>query len=241
MKSDTLSHQSLAEMVKMLGKRARPETSWVARVAGCTLEQAQQAIMEITQHAPAVSELHEKISRSGRSYYAQFPAPIELFALVRLTSPKNLVESGVSSGVSSAFLLLGMAANHTGTLHSIDFPVMRQAQGRNESWSIPSGLSSGWAVPDRLKRKWDLRLGRSEHLLQPLLDEIGHVDFYCHDSPVDEKHFEFELRTVATYLRPGSVVVADNIDRKIFETVAQSVGAKAFYRRKALLGAFRCA
>jgi hypothetical protein len=80
---------------------------------------------------------------------------------VRLTSPKNLVESGVASGVSSAFLLLGMAANRTGTLHSIDFPVMRQVRGRNESWSIPSGLSSGWAVPGRLKRKWDLRLGRN--------------------------------------------------------------------------------
>lgn len=239
MKSGTLSNQSLAKIVEMLGNRARPEISWVARVAGCSREQAQGTINEIARHASVVSELHERISRTGRNYYAQFPAPIELYALVRLTNPENLVESGVASGVSSTFLLLGAKANHAGTLHSIDYPVTRQTGERNAPWAIPPRHSSGWAIPRGLKRKWDLRLGRSEDLLRSLLNEIGRVDFYCHDSPIDEKHFEFEMKTVVRYLKPGSVVVADNIDRGIFETAAHSVGAKAYYRRKALLGAFR--
>jgi alkanesulfonate monooxygenase SsuD/methylene tetrahydromethanopterin reductase-like flavin-dependent oxidoreductase (luciferase family) len=42
-----------------------------------------------------------------------------------LTRPENLVESGVASGVSSAFLLLGVNTNREGTLHSIDLPVIR--------------------------------------------------------------------------------------------------------------------
>jgi hypothetical protein len=236
---NALHQKPMAEIIRLLGNRARPEASWVARVVGCTLEQAERAINEILRYASDVSALHGTISRTGRSYYAQFPAPIELYAMVRLTRPEYLVESGVASGVSSAFLLLGVTANRTGILHSIDFPMMRQARGKNESWSIPSGLSSGWAIPDSLKRKWDLRIGRSEDLLRPLLDEIGRVDFFCHDSPVDRKHFEFEMRTVAAYSRPGSVVIADNIDRDIFEAVARSVGAKVYFRRKALLGAFR--
>ncbi|MEJ2601382.1 MAG: class I SAM-dependent methyltransferase [Anaerolineales bacterium] len=236
---DSINHSTLTDLIQLLGRRARPEISWVAQVAGCSLERAQQAVNEITQHAAAVIELCEQISQTGRTYYAQFPAPIELFALVRLTLPKNLVESGVSSGVSSTFMLLGLASNQEGVLHSIDFPIERQASGSNPSWSIPSGFSSGWAVPELLKQRWNLHLGRSEDLLQPLLNEVGAVDLFCHDSPVDEKHFEFEMTTVVSYLKPGSLVVSDNVDKKIFNTVAQSVGTKAIYRRKSSLAAFR--
>jgi len=237
---DNASHRTLTDLVQLLGKRARPEISWVAQVAGCSLERAQQAVYEITQHASVVTELCTKISDTGRKYYAQFPAPIELYALVRLTQPQSLVESGVSSGVSSTFILLGLDSNQAGILHSIDFPIEKQAGKRgNPAWSLPSGFASGWAIPDSLKQRWKLLLGRSEDVLQPLLTDIGTVDLFCHDSPVDEKHFEFEMTTVAGHLKPGSIVVSDNVDREIFERVAQSIGTKALYRRKSSLAAFR--
>lgn len=229
----------LKGLVGALGARANPETPWIARVAGCTVDEAQDAVDSVEDYELEVRQLSETIRLTGRSYYAQFPAPIELYALVRLTRPRILVESGVASGVSSAFMLLGTRANSLGTLHSIDLPVLRSRIRGNESWAIPQGLSSGWAIPPDVRDGWDLRLGRSEDLLRPLLDEVGTLDFYCHDSPVDVEHFEFEMKAIRQHLKPGSVVVSDNTDRGVFDETAESMGARASYRRKSSLGAFR--
>ena len=91
----------------------------------------------------------------------------------------------------------------------------------------------------RLRKGWDLREGRSEELLEPLLDEIATLDFYCHDSPVDVAHFAFEMKTIRNHLKPGSVVVADNTDRDTFDRTARLAGAIAYYRRGSSLGGFR--
>ena len=230
--------RSLNQIVEILGNRSRPETSWISKVTGTTVERAERAVNEVTSYSESIKELSKSIEGTGKSYYAQFPAPLDLFALVRLSRPKNLVESGVASGVSSTFLLLGIKANSAGTLHSIDFPAFRNGSRGNESWAIPQGMSSGWAVPTRLRGRWDLRQGRSEDLLMPLLDEIGTVDLYCHDSPVDIRHFEFEMKSIRKHLKPGSLVVADNTDKKVFDATARSVGAEASYRRHSSLGAF---
>ncbi len=226
-------------LVEKLGKRSRPETLWVADVVGCSVDQAEDAIDEIRSHSRMVMSLCDSMGMTGRSYYAQFPAPIELYAMTRLVKPVNLIESGVSSGVSSTFLLLGLASNQKGTLHSIDLPVWRQPKGGNQPWALPVGLNSGWAVPRSLKERWDLRLGRSENILEPLLRQLGRLDFYCHDSPVDERHFRFEMESIRPHLAPGSIVVADNTDWKTFEKTAASVGAVAVRRRGSSLGAFR--
>jgi hypothetical protein len=228
-----------AGVLKVLGSRALPDESWVAQVAGCSVSRAEGAVARLGRLSRVVDELVEKIERTGRSYYAQFPAPLDLYALVRLAKPANVIESGVSSGVSTTFLLLGIKSNGRGILHSIDLPVERRGGKGNESWAIPPGLISGWAVPPRLKRGWDLRLGRSEDLLKPLLAETGVLGFYCHDSPVDARHFEFEMDAIRGHLRPGSLVVADNTEWKTFEATAESVGASPIRRRKSSLAAFR--
>jgi hypothetical protein len=230
--------RSLDQIVEILGGRSRPETSWISKVTGTTAERAERAVHEVTRHSESIEELSRNIESTGKSYYAQFPAPLDLFALVRLSHSQNIVESGVASGVSSTFLLLGIKANSGGILHSIDFPVFRKGSRGNQSWAIPQGMSSGWAVPTKLRNRWDLRQGRSEDLLEPLLEEIGTLDLYCHDSPVDIKHFEFEMKSIRKHLKPGSLIVADNTDKKVFDDTARSVGAEAFYRRHSSLGAF---
>jgi len=231
--------RALDEIVDAMGSRSRPEISWISKVMGIPVERAEGAVYGITHEKEPIMELAKNIARTGRSYYAQFPAPIELYALVRLSHPKNLVESGVASGVSSASMLLGIRANRNGVLHSIDMPVFRVGKRGGESWAIPQGMSSGWAVPMRLRKGWDLREGRSEMLLEPLLDKITTLDFYCHDSPVDVAHFAFEMKTIRNYLKPGSVVVADNTDRDTFDRTARLAGAIAYYRRGSSLGGFR--
>jgi hypothetical protein len=229
---------SLDQIAEVLGNRSRPEASWISKVTGTTAERAERAVNEVISYSESIEELSKNIESTGRSYYAQFPAPLDLFALVRLSRPQNLIESGVASGVSSTFLLLGIKANSAGTLHSIDFPVFRKGSRGNQSWAIPQGMSSGWAVPTKLRSRWDLRQGRSEDLLRPLLEEIGTLDLYCHDSPVGIRHFEFEMESIRKHLKPGSLVVADNTDKKVFDETARSLGAEAYYRRNSSLGAF---
>lgn len=231
--------KGLEGLIRALGDRSRPETSWIAKVTGAAVADAEDAVTGILEQTPVILELSENIKRTGRSYYAQFPAPIDLYTLVRLTRPRTLVESGVASGVSSTFLLLGTRANSFGTLHSIDFPVARSGRRDNESWAIPPGMSSGWAIPEAIRGGWDLRPGKSEALLVPLLAEVETLDFYCHDSPVDVRHFRFEMEAIKKHLKPGSLVVSDNTDRAVFDETAELVGAKAYYRRQSSLGAFR--
>jgi hypothetical protein len=234
-----LSKKGLGDVARVLGTRSSPDIKWISQVTGVPPDQARGGIAELEKEVDNITDLARRITDTGRAYYAQFPAPLDLFALVRLTRPKQVVESGVSSGISSAFMLLGIKSNIRGILHSIDFPVERHRGAGNESWGIPSGLSSGWAVPPKLRKGWDLRLGRSEELLDPLLGEIGKIDFYCHDSPVDINHFKFEMKTIRSHLRPGSLVVADNTDWETFERTARLLGAVAYRRRSSSLGAFR--
>jgi hypothetical protein len=213
--------------------------AWVARVAGVSEEEAAAAFGGLAAQAHLVGEMARRIERTGRSYYAQFPAPLDLYALVRLAKPACLVESGVSSGVSSTFLLLGMRANRKGALHSIDYPVRRTRARGGDPWALPEGTDPGFAIPVPLRRGWDLHVGRSEDLLVPLLERLGRLDFYCHDSPVDVRHFEFEMKAIRRHLGPGSLVVADNSDWDTFEAAAKSVGARAVRRKSSDLGAFR--
>jgi Methyltransferase domain len=227
------------ELASRLGSRAIPDAKWVAQVMDCAHKEAVRRFDEIAEYEADVTAMTDTIERTGRSYYAQFPTPIELFAFVRMVNPKSLLESGVSSGVSTTFLLLGVKANRHGLLVSIDLPEMRMKQGHNESWAIPSGLASGWAIPDALRKPWRLRTGRSEDLLAPILRETENVDLFCHDSPVDRGHLKFELDCVAPHLRSGSLVVADNCDKTVFAAAAGTVGARAFFRKGSSLGAFR--
>jgi hypothetical protein len=71
------------------------------------------------------------------------------------------------------------------------------------------------------------------------LDEIGDLNFYCHDSPVDFKHFELEMWVASRHLRSRSLVVLDNTEKKIFDEAARSLGTKAFYLGGSSLGGFR--
>ena len=227
------------DAARVLGSRSRPDIGWIAKVSGRPVPEVERSLAGVEVDSGPVAELVDKILKSGRRYYAQFPAPLDLYSLVALAKPKTVVESGVASGVSSAFILMALRSNGRGTLHSIDLPVWRGERRGGESWAIPGGMSSGWAVPRGLKRGWDLREGRSEDLLKPLLEEVGTLGFYCHDSPVGDRHFEFEMDAIVPHLGPGSWVVADNTNWEVFSRTARSLGATACRRGGSSLGAFR--
>ncbi len=205
----------LQAAVRLLGHRARPDLGWTAHVTG----RSEADVAAVLDDAPDLLESEREIYRilgsTGRTYYAQFPAPLELYAIVRLLEPRHVVESGVSSGLSTAHILMALRRNGMGRLHSMDLPTHQKGVRRRRgelSWSIPKGEDSGWAIPDGLKEGWDLRQGRSEDILPVLLQELPWIDLYCHDSPWTPQHLAFEFEAIRPSLRPGSIVVADNAD-----------------------------
>lgn len=142
---------------------------------------------------------------------------IHLYALVRRLRPDRMLETGVCNGLSSAVILRAMQANGAGRLSSVDLPEFSGERGGAQAfWSgkggavVPAGLAPGWLVPQELRSRWDLHLGRSASLLPPLLDELGPIDCFLHDSEHSFENQSFEFEAAARHLRPGGILVASD-------------------------------
>jgi predicted O-methyltransferase YrrM len=142
---------------------------------------------------------------------------VRLYALVRALQPSVAVETGVCNGFSTAFLLLALQHNGCGALHSIDLPEVAGVdyepgtfwEGKGGA-AIPPGKESGWMIPDELQERWTLVLGMSYDELPPLLERLGTIDFFIHDSEHSYECMSFEFARAWDGLGEGGVVVADD-------------------------------
>lgn len=121
----------------------------------------------------------------------------------RLAKPEVAVETGVAYGVSSAFILAAMEENGHGELHSVDLPPLRR----------DAETFHGLAVPDSLTRRWTLHRGSSRRVLPGLLENLGEIDLFLHDSLHTKRNMLFEFEAVWPALRPGGVILADDVER----------------------------
>jgi len=210
-------------------RRAAVNYGWLRRLSGASSERISNVLSEATELLPTEEHLRREHVEAGRPHYAQFRAPFELYALVRLLEPDHIIETGVSSGVSSAHFLLGVRRNRRGTVHSIDLPLLQRGARFSPDESpvaIPRGRASGWAMPPELRTGWDLRIGRSQKLLPTLAGELPSVGIFLHDSLHTPSHLAFELATVRPKMGRGAVVLADNTvwTGQAFPRFARSVG-----------------
>jgi predicted O-methyltransferase YrrM len=124
------------------------------------------------------------------------------YAAIRALAPDVIVETGVASGVSTSYLLLALQKNGRGKLHSIEL---------SDPQYLPPGKSSGWIVPDWLRANWDLHIGDSRVLLPQLLGECNVIDVFIHDSLHTYDHMLWEFRTAYPRLRPGGLLISDDV------------------------------
>src|SRR2546421_1615191 len=144
---------------------------------------------------------------------------IRLYALVRKLRPRVAVETGVCNGFSTAFVLLALERNGAGELHSIDLPEVVGAdyepgtfwEGKQGA-AIPPGKEPGWMIPAALRERWRLTIGRSQDELPPVLDRLGEIDLFVHDSEHSYEGMDFEFRAAWPALREGGALVADDWD-----------------------------
>jgi len=123
------------------------------------------------------------------------------YAAVRALRPEIIVETGVASGVSSAYLLLALQKNQKGTLHSVDIGDLAY---------LPADKSPGWIVPDWLRTCWRLHLGDVAAVLPGLLRDLGEMDIFIHDSLHTYEHMKFEFDLAHPRTKRGGLILADD-------------------------------
>ena len=124
------------------------------------------------------------------------------YALVRALHPKQVVETGVCYGVTSAYVLQALSVNGDGWLNSIDLPPLAE----NGDDFV------GWFVPEELRGRWMLHRGQSGRLLPPFLADVDTIDVFIHDSLHTYRNMTHEFRLAWAALRAGGALVSDDIE-----------------------------
>jgi hypothetical protein len=154
-----------------------------------------------------------------------------LYLLIRLLKPNRILETGVASGASSAYLLSALRDNKKGKLFSIDLPPE----------DLPEGKSTGWVVPKDLRDRWSLHIGDSKDLLKPLLKEIAEIDCFIHDSLHTYEHMMWEFRTAWAYMRHNSLFLSHDVgaNEAFFDFMKEKSIPWSCYRVFHVLGGFQ--
>ena len=158
-----------------------------------------------------------------------------LYALIRARRPTTIVETGVCNGFSSAVILSALERNGIGRLYSIDLPEFAGATGLGENfWEgkggavVPEGERSGWLVPLHWRDRWTFRLGKAGEQLPVLLDELGVIDLFVHDSEHSYQNQLFEFRSAFEHLRSGGILFASDINwSRAFDVFAKEVRSQS--------------
>jgi SAM-dependent methyltransferase len=115
--------------------------------------------------------------------------------------------------------MLGLVKNGPqGSLHVIDLPPVFNS--KDAAWTakdkvygvvIPEGKSSGWIVPDSYRDRFEVWNGDAKALLPKLIEKVDSVDLFYHDSDHTYDHMMFEFREAKRKLKPGGLIVGDDI------------------------------
>jgi len=135
-------------------------------------------------------------SRRDREHAAHYGRRLGWYAMVRLTMPRVVVETGVHDGLGSSVLLRALEANaHEGTdgfLYGFDIDP-----------------STGWLIPTELRSRFILSIGDSVDLLPKVMAETE-IDVFIHDSEHTYAHEMSEYETCTAIFSANALLVSDN-------------------------------
>jgi hypothetical protein len=215
-------------------RRAARHPSWfVATIQGARRRRRQDKSFTLARHAACVTGLGGGLRAAlnltddvvtaelsetwwpGAAADHQGAAPelaSVLRVVVRVVRPERVVETGVAQGVTSAVTLQAMADNGCGHLVSIDLPPLG---------ALPDYVGS--LVPERLRGRWTLLTGPSSELLPRVMRERT-ADVFVHDADHTYEAQMQEYQTAWPALRPGGLLVSDDVGNEAFFDFARSVG-----------------
>ena len=185
------------------------------------VNEIEQYTTEIVSNREFYNQLEENRSHFGDRAFSSWVPGIGkmlgtvVYVLCRVLKPDTIVETGVAGGVSSSYILCALEENEHGELCSIDLP-----------WR---GNQSGWIIPDYLRHRWQLVVGRSSERLLPLLERLGTIDIFLHDSEHSYQNMLWEYQTAWVFLRSGGLLLSHNTDMSdAFPHSCQSLGVRGF-------------
>lgn len=201
-------------------KRKKTHAAIINMVSDITNEE-HDVVREYYNEISNNDELIERLSPFG-SIIQHYNIPnhcLLLYLSCRVVKPDKVVETGVYKGSSSAVTLQALEDNNKGKLFSIDLPGTQQNPVIDSSSpynSVKYNLSDendvGKKIPVDLEHRWELHLGRSDELLEPLLNDISPVDIFSHDSDHSYKNMMYEFKTARRYLSDSDLILSDDID-----------------------------
>ncbi|OGO23621.1 MAG: hypothetical protein A2144_01295 [Chloroflexi bacterium RBG_16_50_9] len=188
------------------GMMPRDAINFIKNLTGTGDAEIQKYAREIKSDRRFHARLQQNSGESGRKHRYSYwgigvgstPASV-IYALCRRQMPGIVIETGVASGISSSYFLAALEKNQKGALYSIDMP----------GWQ---DVRSGWLIPDYLRPRWHFVLGRSSETLEPLLEQVGEIDIFLHDSDHSYRNMTWEFQTAWAHLKSGGLLLSHNID-----------------------------
>ena len=144
------------------------------------------------------SDIEQRLYRAGHGLDGDVSLAAATWAAVRALRPEAVVETGVSRGVVTRVILEAMDRNGAGRLYSIDLPPN----------DVDPSDHAGAVVS---RERWTFLQGSSRRHLPRLLRELGTIDVFLHDSQHTERNMHFELMTARRHIRPGGLLMSDDI------------------------------
>jgi hypothetical protein len=84
-------------------------------------------------------------------------------------------------------------------------------------------------IPDYLRHRWHLELGRSSEKLPPLLEKLGKLDIFMHDSEHSYQNMLREYETAWKYMKEKGVLLSHNISHSgAFPDFCRKAGVKGY-------------
>lgn len=216
---------TLRAIVEWLTRRIRPGRSNIPTQEVTDLLGITPGAVHRYQREYRSLDLHDQLRRTYEDAVRRYPTwrgqsgamgrEVEvLYVAVRGLRPRRVVETGVSAGRSTAFLLAGLERNGRGELWSVDLPVHIGDEPPYSSFGsfLPPGKSSGWAVPDGLKDRWTLSEGSSREVLPDVLGLWDRIDLFVHDSDHTYRNMRYELEAMWPAIRTDGLLVCHDID-----------------------------
>lgn len=194
--------------------RSKETIQNMKRAASGTVEQARYAVIgKAMSISPADYEgIRQKAEEKLDRYYQEdcerdvtgnpmgMEDRITLQMLLQMIQPTTCVETGTASGASASVILARLDELAAGRLHSIDID---RGDGRNDYGACIN--------PDLLGR-WQLHLQAKKTTVLPnLLNELGQIDFFLHDSRHNVRQMMWEYKLAWQYLSPGGVLASHDI------------------------------
>jgi len=221
------------------GRCRREREQWLSGVTGAPPQDLRGYISEIehdrefiravrlayrehTVYLPSPTDFMVEPAGGGSMFFHL----VSLYALVRSARPQRIVETGGTPGKSSAFILRAMQRNGEGELYTIDLPPAKDGRplvpsptkgeqpliGPSQSHDLLSGdLCPGWCIPADLRGRHRLLIGPAQVHLPALLQQLGRIDIFIHDSDHSYAHMLWEFRTAFPHVRPGGYIWSDDI------------------------------